>query len=58
MEIKYRVIRGGSWVSDARVLYSACRFGGSPGSRGSYVGFRLVRMSMPKALDKIKKDKK
>ncbi len=40
-----RVIRGGSWGNDARVLRSAGRNSGSPGGRGDDVGLRLVRTS-------------
>ena len=39
----YRVVRGGSWYYGAQGLRSAYRDGGSPGGRGSSVGFRLVR---------------
>lgn len=38
-----RVIRGGSWGSDARYLRSAYRGGYSPGNRSTNLGFRLVR---------------
>ena len=38
-----RVIRGGSWFSDARYVRAACRSGGGPGLRGFYLGFRLAR---------------
>ena len=41
-----RVIRGGSWISDARNLRSADRDyerPERPGGRYDYVGFRLVR---------------
>ena len=38
-----RVIRGGGWDDDARVVRSANRSGGSPGYRGGIIGFRLVR---------------
>ncbi len=42
-EQKYRVLRGGSWYSDAADLRSACRGSGvSPDVRGSGVGFRVV----------------
>jgi len=39
----YRVFRGGSWSFFARILRSANRGGDSPGSRGSDLGFRLLR---------------
>ncbi len=39
----YRVIRGGSWFSDAQALRSAYRNVGYPEYRYGYVGFRLVR---------------
>lgn len=38
-----RVIRGGSWYSDARDVRAAYRLGYSPGSRNFGVGFRLSR---------------
>lgn len=43
----YRVMRGGSWWSDARYCRSADRGNVGPGIRGSIVGFRLVRTSSP-----------
>jgi formylglycine-generating enzyme required for sulfatase activity len=39
----YRVFRGGSWYDDAWLLRSAYRDGNSPGGRGGYLGFRLLR---------------
>lgn len=39
----FRVIRGGSWVSDARGLRSGYRRNYDPGGRNNLVGFRLVR---------------
>ncbi|HEV7667076.1 MAG TPA: SUMF1/EgtB/PvdO family nonheme iron enzyme [Thermoanaerobaculia bacterium] len=39
----YRVIRGGSWTSNALAGRVAYRGGGSPFSRGNYLGFRLAR---------------
>ena len=39
----YRVIRGGSWGNYARICRSADRIGGSPGTRNSDLGFRLLR---------------
>ena len=38
-----RVLRGGGWGSDARVLRSANRVNSSPGSRSNSLGFRLLR---------------
>ncbi|MDR0731785.1 MAG: formylglycine-generating enzyme family protein, partial [Treponema sp.] len=38
-----RVVRGGSWNSDARGVRSADRYRGSPSGRSNTVGFRLVR---------------
>ena len=37
-----RVFRGGGWSSSAREVRSAQRHSGSPGSRYTGVGFRLV----------------
>ena len=39
---KYRVHRGGSWVSDPRYCRSALRIGRTPDYRGSRLGFRLA----------------
>ena len=39
----YRVYRGGGWGNGAGRVRSANRSYGSPGGRGSHVGFRLVR---------------
>lgn len=41
----YRVIRGGSWVNDARNLRAAGRDAARPDYRNGNVGFRLVRTS-------------
>lgn len=41
-EQKYRVLRGGSWVSHASALRSACRFNVTPDFCNSYFGFRVV----------------
>jgi len=38
----YRVLRGGSWNNSAEYCRSAYRYFDTPGSRHSYVGFRLV----------------
>jgi len=38
-----RVIRGGSWVSSARICRSAVRFYFSPDNRSNNLGFRLLR---------------
>jgi formylglycine-generating enzyme required for sulfatase activity len=38
-----RVVRGGSWNSDARRCRSAFRFRNDPGNRSFYFGFRLLR---------------
>ena len=38
-----RVMRGGSWHSDARYTRSALRYRNSPENRDYYVGFRMVR---------------
>lgn len=48
-----RVLRGGSWGSDAQDVRSAYRFYVSPGNHSSNVGFRLVRTpSKPLTLDR------
>ncbi|MCP5089626.1 MAG: formylglycine-generating enzyme family protein, partial [Gammaproteobacteria bacterium] len=39
-----RVIRGGSWGYDARDCRCACRDGGQPDYRRSYLGFRCARV--------------
>ena len=39
----HRVHRGGGWNSNAEVCRSACRGTSKPGSRFSWVGFRLAR---------------
>ena len=40
---EYRVLRGGSWLSDGYVCRSAIRYGYIPVSRYDYFGFRLSR---------------
>jgi len=40
--VSSRVLRGGSWRSDAQYCRSAYRNNDNPGDRSSYVGFRLV----------------
>jgi formylglycine-generating enzyme required for sulfatase activity len=42
----HRVFRGGSWHSPARDLRSACRGRVDPGSRGTYLGFRLLSSAL------------
>ncbi|MEI7702477.1 MAG: formylglycine-generating enzyme family protein, partial [Planctomycetia bacterium] len=42
-----RVIRGGSWGSDARDVRSACRRWSGPGLRDRDLGFRLLSSSSP-----------
>ncbi len=37
-----RVIRGGSWLSGARLVRAACRLHGGPSGRYGYLGFRLA----------------
>jgi formylglycine-generating enzyme len=44
-----RVMRGGSWYLDARFCRAACRYDSVPGSRGIWVGFRVV--CIPTGLD-------
>jgi formylglycine-generating enzyme required for sulfatase activity len=39
----YRVIRGGSWDSDAVYLRAATRYNYSPSDRYSDIGFRCAR---------------
>ncbi|MDD3482752.1 formylglycine-generating enzyme family protein [Azovibrio restrictus] len=41
-----RAVRGGSWISHAWGLRSACRYDGAPGGRSSILGFRLVLRSI------------
>ncbi len=44
-EQKYRVLRGGSWVSGAYLLRSASRYGYSPEVRIYALGFRIVAVA-------------
>ncbi|MCG6942469.1 MAG: SUMF1/EgtB/PvdO family nonheme iron enzyme [Thiohalocapsa sp.] len=41
-----RVVKGGSWWSTPRVCRGAYRYGGDPLNWGSYLGFRVVRVSL------------
>jgi formylglycine-generating enzyme required for sulfatase activity len=43
----YRVVRGGSWGSDAHICRSATRRSGRPGNRVGNEGFRLSRSVAP-----------
>src|SRR3954462_12376624 len=40
----YRVIRGGSWLIDARVARAAFRYDSDPANRGDFLGFRCARV--------------
>jgi formylglycine-generating enzyme required for sulfatase activity len=40
----YRVSRGGSWISDARSVRAASRYGLDPSARYVHVGFRCARV--------------
>jgi formylglycine-generating enzyme required for sulfatase activity len=40
----YRVLRGGSWSSDAQLARSACRRSYGPGDRYSSIGFRCAQV--------------
>ena len=42
-----RVIRGGGWISDARLVRSACRSRLDPGDRINSLGFRLLSSASP-----------
>lgn len=46
-EGSYRVMRGGSWGSDAQGLRSGFRYLFGPGLRGNVIGFRLLRTANP-----------
>ena len=39
----FRVLRGGSWNSDPRFVRAATRLRHKPGSRTTYIGFRVAR---------------
>jgi formylglycine-generating enzyme required for sulfatase activity len=43
-----RVVRGGSWYSDARIVQAAVRFWRVPGLRNDYLGFRCSSSVSPK----------
>jgi formylglycine-generating enzyme len=43
----FRVLRGGSWLSNAGVVRVSCRYGDHPSGRGGTVGFRCVRDVVP-----------
>ena len=42
-----RVVRGGSWVRNARDVRSACRRGNAPGLRADNLGIRLLSLAGP-----------
>jgi formylglycine-generating enzyme required for sulfatase activity len=42
-EHDYRVLRGGSWFDDSRILRAAFRYFNVPSLRGNNIGFRLAR---------------
>ena len=44
-----RVLRGGSWGSDARLLRTSGRISIVPSNRGDFSGFRLARTACPSA---------
>ncbi|MGF1493945.1 MAG: formylglycine-generating enzyme family protein [Microcoleaceae cyanobacterium] len=44
-ELAYKVIRGGSWLSNPRYCRSACRYGNGPVNGHVNVGIRVVRVS-------------
>jgi formylglycine-generating enzyme required for sulfatase activity len=44
---QYRVLRGGSWGSDAWHVRASLRGNLAPGDRDDYVGFRLARTVNP-----------
>ncbi|NET33818.1 MAG: SUMF1/EgtB/PvdO family nonheme iron enzyme [Cyanothece sp. SIO1E1] len=39
---KFRVLRGGSWISNPKLCRSACRFKGEPNLRRNYIGLRVA----------------
>ena len=44
-----RVIRGGSWIDDARLVRAASRYGHGPGGRLVSLGFRCARVQVSQA---------
>jgi formylglycine-generating enzyme required for sulfatase activity len=46
-DCRFRVLRGGSWFSYARLLRAAFRYRGEPDSRVSDVGLRVARTLLP-----------
>ncbi len=42
---KFRVLRGGAWINDPRLLRCAGRAICQPGNGDDYAGFRVVRVS-------------
>ena len=42
-----RVVRGGSWVSDAVNCRVAFRYSSNPTERNRYIGFRVARNTVP-----------
>ena len=47
----YRVLRGGSWFSSARLCRSACRSRGVPSFR-NFIGFRFAQVDQPRSAGK------